>query len=380
MTARLFASPFLGGFECSTHLRHRDRGRLDLIAATGHDRFARQDYERLRSVGILAARDGLRWHLVEPAAGAYDWSTARPLVAAAQATGIQVVWDLAHFGWPDGLDVFSAAFVDRFAAYARAFTRFLVEETGNPTPFLVPFNEPSFLSFAGGKGGFFPPFRRRGAGELKTQFVRAIVAAGHAIREVAPGARLVHTDPIIHIAADPGRRGHRSIAARHHASQFEAWDMIAGRRRPELGGRPELLDVLGVNYYVYNQWIHRGPKLAPGDPQFMPLRHLLRDVHARYGRPLFVAETGIEGEARPAWLRAIMDEVDGAHALGVPVEGVCLYPIVDHPGWEDDRHCPNGLWGYPDAAGRRPIYEPLARELADQLARLRALSASSPVV
>lgn len=58
--------------------------------------------------------------------------------------------------------------------------------------------------------------------------------------------------------------------------------------------------------------------------------------------------------------------MQAANALGVSLEGVCLYPIVDHPGWDDDRHCPNGLWGYPDDEGRRPIYEPLARELAHQ--------------
>src|SRR5438105_446761 len=60
----LFQSFFMGGFECSTHRLHSGR-RLDLIAATEHDRFALADYERLRSLGLRAAREGLRWHLVE---------------------------------------------------------------------------------------------------------------------------------------------------------------------------------------------------------------------------------------------------------------------------------------------------------------------------
>jgi hypothetical protein len=47
----------------------------------------------------------------------------------------------------------------------------------------------------------------------------------------------------------------------------------------------------------------------------------------------------------------------------VPIEGICLYPIVNHPGWDDDRHCHNGLWDYADDQGNREIYEPLAREL-----------------
>ena len=48
------------------------------------------------------------------------------------------------------------------------------------------------------------------------------------------------------------------------------------------------------------------------------------------------------------------------------VHGVCLYPIVNHPGWADDRHCHNGLWDYADDAGNRDIYEPLASEIRYQ--------------
>ena len=51
---------------------------------------------------------------------------------------------------------------------------------------------------------------------------------------------------------------------------------------------------------------------------------------------------------------------------GVPLEGLCLYPIVDYPGWGDDRHCYTGLWGYADDTGHRDIYEPLAQELDHQ--------------
>jgi hypothetical protein len=50
----------------------------------------------------------------------------------------------------------------------------------------------------------------------------------------------------------------------------------------------------------------------------------------------------------------------------VPVEGICLYPILNHPGWEDDRHCHNGLWDYADEAGEREICAPMAQELRRQ--------------
>jgi hypothetical protein len=48
---------------------------------------------------------------------------------------------------------------------------------------------------------------------------------------------------------------------------------------------------------------------------------------------------------------------------GVRVEGICLYPILNHPGWDDDRHCHNGLWDYADETGEREIYHPLAEEI-----------------
>jgi hypothetical protein len=39
---------------------------------------------------------------------------------------------------------------------------------------------------------------------------------------------------------------------------------------------------------------------------------------------------------------------------GVPLEGVCLYPILDRPDWEDMNHWHNsGLWDLrPDVEGK----------------------------
>jgi hypothetical protein len=52
--------------------------------------------------------------------------------------------------------------------------------------------------------------------------------------------------------------------------------------------------------------------------------------------------------------------------LGIPVHGICLYPILNHPGWEDDRHCRNGLWDYAGHDGTREICQPLADEIRRQ--------------
>jgi hypothetical protein len=370
----LFGSFFLGGFECSTH-RRADGRRLDLIAATRHDELAASDYRQLAEHGIAAARDGVRWHLVEGGApGFYDWSPVLPLLRAAEAADVQVSWDLCHYGWPDGLDVFSAAFPERLARYAAAFARLHREETGRP-PLVCPVNEISFLAWGGGDMARMNPGVLGRGLELKRALVRAAAAAARAVREVAPEARILAVEPVIHVV--PRRSEEAGLAlAWYNGAQLQAWDMLAGRVEPELGGGPEVLDLVGVNYYWNNQWNCEGEWLASGswrcegeplspfDPRARPLHALLAAVHARYGRPLFLAETSIEGEARAPWLRHVGGEVREAIRRGVPVEGICLYPVLSHPGWDDDRYCPNGLFEMgPHRDGRRPVHAPLAAEL-----------------
>lgn len=376
----VFRSFYIGGFEASTHRRHSDSQRLDMIEATHHDAFVAEDYRRLRGVGINTARDAVRWHKAERSSGSYDWSSVLPMLRAARNTGTQVVWDVLHFGWPDDIDVFTPAFIDRFAQFARAFATVLKDESDD-VPFLAPINEPSFLSFAAGEKGFFYPFAVSRGDEIKAQFVRAIIAGCEAIWDVCPQARIVHTDPIINIIADPRRPQDRLAAENYRQSMFASWDMIDGRARPELGGNARYLDILGINFYIHNQWIHNNGVLVPSHPQHLPLRYMVREIYERYSRPLFISETGIEANVRPDWLRYVGHEARAAMRLGVPLQGVCIYPIVDHPGWEDERYCPNGLWGYASPRGERETFRPLALELERQqrlLSEMREPSEEPP--
>jgi beta-glucosidase/6-phospho-beta-glucosidase/beta-galactosidase len=275
---------------------------------------------------------------------------------------MQVIWDLWHYGWPDDIDIFSAAFVDRFVAFAREATKHISEY--DATPYLSPINEISFFSWAGGEGGIFNPFAQYRGDEMKRQLVRASIAAIEAIRDANPAARIFQIDPIINVVPRSQRPDHLQQAEEYRRSQFQAWDMITGRASPELGGRDDLIDVIGVNYYIHNQFVWQGHMIVPSDPRYRHVSAMLQEVYTRYRRPIFVAETGIEDETRPAWFRYMCKEIFAAMAAGVPVEGICLYPVVNHPGWDDDRHCYNGLFDYADASGNRQVYEPLAREVA----------------
>lgn len=360
----LFATFLQAGFECSTH-HLRSGKRLDLIRSTEHDRLIRADYQALRKLGISTVREGIRWHLIESTRGQYDFASVVDMLNAGLETHTEQIFDLFHFGWPDHLDVFSSDFVSSFAELAFRWAG-LLRSRGIQRPFIAPCNEISFFAWAGGDADYLNPFQQGRGYELKLQMVRAGLAASQALMAELPGVRLVWPDPVIHIVGDPDTEGDEAEAERYRLSMFESWDMISGRLRPELGGKPEYLQIVGVNFYDRNEWMNFGRTLKCTDVEYKPFSQILLEVWQRYRVPLFVSETGAEDEKRPGWFACVAEQVRIAMSLGVPVEGLCLYPILNHPGWEDDRHCYNGLFDYAKPDGSRDMYKPLAAEIARQ--------------
>ncbi|WP_287110396.1 beta-glucosidase [Methylobacillus sp.] len=360
--SRHFRSFFLGGFECSSH-RRADGRRLDLIASTLHEQWAQSDYNALVAHGIRTMRDGIRWHLVESQPWQYDWSSFLPMLRAAQEAKVQVIWDLCHYGYPDDLDIWRPAFVDRFAHYAAAAAR-VVSQESDEVPFYCPINEMSFWAWAGGDMAKFNPTAKGRGMELKHQLVRATIAAIEAIRDVDPRARFITAEPLINVLPRPEHPRDKRPAEIYRQAQFEACDLLIGDLWPGLGGDPRYLDIVGLNFYSDNQWFLGGDTIARDSPYYRPLHDMLAEVYLRYGRPLLLAETGAEGRQRAPWLEGVCLEVDKAIKAGIPLEGVCLYPVLDYPGWDNDRHCETGLLGPADSGhGNRPLYAPLAAVL-----------------
>ncbi len=367
-----FQSFFMGGFECATH-RRRDGRQIDVLTSTGHAAQAAQDYRLLAEAGILTVRDGLRWHLIESAPGVWDWSSLLPMLDASIATGTQVIWDLCHWGVPKGLDPFTPEFITRFAAFAGAAARVISDRMGGldgPVPCFCPINEISFWAWVGGDVKAFAPHREGMGPELKRQLAAASIAGIRAVRAVDPRARFVQAEPIIDIVPkwrDIKRHPHIVDDTRNHtAAQYEAWDMIRGDRDPELGGSPEMLDLVGVNYYWNNQWIHGGDRKPLGHPDHRPLHIMLEDLWRRYDRPILITETGAESGAQVGWLGYIASEVRQARRNGVPILGICLYPVMDYPGWDDERHCRCGLLEVDDEWRERTLRADLVAELKAQ--------------
>jgi beta-glucosidase/6-phospho-beta-glucosidase/beta-galactosidase len=368
----LFDDFFGAGFECSSH-RRRDGVRLDLIRATGHDKHVLRDYRQCADLGLRTIRDGLRWHLIEKTPGKYDWSSWLPALEAAEATGVRIIWDLFHYGSPDHVDQAGDDFPQRFTDFAMAAIE-LQQSVSAAQPVLCPLNEINFMAWAI-EVDYFPHVGPEESGWFKRQLVRTATTAARAIKERWPDSTLVWAEPLIHVAPHDHRRKSIRLAEQNRQGMFEAYDWIMGRAMPELGGDPAYVDLVGLNYYPHNQWYWEGPTIPMGHHEYRPLSDMLIEMCERYGKPVFLSETGAEGTARPSWLHYVSGEVREAVGRGADVRGICWYPITAYPGWDNSRHAEAGLFSTVTSDGTRNVDDRLLDELRvqrDQFARMFA--------
>ena len=381
MTQRsgIFPTFFLSGFECST-FQWKDVGRRDLSAELQHYVHADEDYAMLRPLGIAVAREGIPWPMVDRG-GELDFACIEPFLDAQRRHSILPIWDLCHYGFPDDLDPLSEAFVERFAAYARAAARHVAERAHHGPLLFTPVNEPTFWGYMGGEWAWAAPYGRDA--DYRRRFTlalaRADIAAVKAIREDFPEARMVHIDPLIWVVPPRDRPDFAEAAHREsYEDAYLAWDVISGQRHPEFGGSPEIIDILGFNNYSFGQMEYRpgGPHvpLEPGDDRIRPLADLIEEAWSKYRRPCIVAETSGIGGGRVDWLNDVVTEGLAAISRGVDLHGICLFPAVDMTDWHSGEWLRMGIADVerlPSGALMRTPFIPLVEALHGWQRRLK---------
>jgi beta-glucosidase/6-phospho-beta-glucosidase/beta-galactosidase len=349
----IFQSFLMGGFECADHI-NRTGDRVNLLKLTAHDAKAREDYASLRATGITTVREGVCWSAVETVPFVFDFGEVKNRIEAAAAEGIQVIWDMCHFGYPDGIYPMHPHFCARFVALCTSFAMFH-KSVSMQQLFVVPINEISFLSWHSGEVRGTVPFAVNCGWDIKYHLCMAAIRGIEALKEADPDCRIVLVEPLIKIHPRLGDDIVHVMDLNSH--QFQAMDIIAGRMCPELGGREEYLDILGFNYYWTCQWEHGTGTLPwPGtDLRRVPLSDLLADAYTRYRRPLFVSETGHFGEGREEWIDEIREECMKALRNGVHLTGACIYPVIDRPDWDNPDHYHDcGAWDLDENKNRIP--------------------------
>lgn len=373
---RVFSSFFIGGFECTyASIEHR---RVDLLKDTKHDVLCQQDYRLLKTCNITTVREGLAWSQIDKGKGKYDFSRFEPMMQAAQKEGIQQIWDLNHFDYPEYLDAFSEEFITAFARYAKAAIK-VIRKYQEGTIFIVPINEISFWSHMGGSIGVWAPYAITRGFVFKQQLVKASIAAMDAIWSVDKNVRFMQVDPIFHrTPKKPVTVVKQAVADSFREIKFQAFDMLSGKMMPKLGGHQRYLDLLGCNYYPYNQeWISGDDPLDDSCHELiawhskhrLSLADMYQEVYDRYQRPLILSETGAWGDLRSAWWKRTLKETKDAIDRGLPVLGVCAYPIIDRPDWDTGHLTNSGWWDFQanDALCQRHAHQPTLDVVAPYL-------------
>ncbi|SEE59320.1 family 1 glycosylhydrolase [Jiangella alba] len=331
---------------------------LDEHALTGHDEVWRDDLALAGKLGATAVRYGVSWPLAHPAPGTFDWDRLDAVAEyAVDHLGLTLVADLVHYGTPRWLP---GSFADpRYPDAVAEFAGALAERYAGRITHFTPLNEPVTTASFCGLRGIWPPRRTGWDGwtAVAVPIAAGIARAARAIRAAQPRARIVHVEAATQVRTDePALREHARFLA---AIGWLPTDLALGRvtgEHPmrgwllEHGADPGLLDrlvaepahvdLMGVNYYP--DLTPRALTTAGGDVLqvahdrgALGLREALLGFRERYGLPLVLTETSVEGddERREAWLTESVAEVRRLRAEGLDVRGYTWWPLLDFVDW-----------------------------------------------
>ncbi len=368
-----FSSFLWAGFECTYALAEKNR-RFDLLHASKHDEYCHQDYQLIREQGITTVREGLSWHQIDEGNNIYNFSRFEPMMSKAKEEGIQQIWDLNHFDFPSDIDAFSKDFFTRYAEYAKRCID-IIRKYQSGTVYIIPMNEPSFYAWMC-DNGLWSPYQKGKGTEFKQQLIGAAIAAMDAIWSVDSDVKFIHTDPYmyrqpLHVKSIEEKKFCDDF---NENVKFHSWDMLTGKKNPELGGDPKYLNFLGINYYFYNQQFVGFTK----DKQFifrsislqhkkrLSLEKILKEIYDRYHSPLIITETGSYRNRRSGWWSYILGEVKKVLESDFPLYGVCAYPTLDIVKGAGFIVPKSGLWDFDQTD---PSCQRIAHEEALQLLR-----------
>ncbi len=353
-----------GGHECTVN-RVGDRFR-DQTRYSGHqDR--PEDIARFAGLGLRTLRYPVLWERVSPRdPGERDWSWSDARLAELRRRGVRPIVGLVHHGsGPAYTSLVSDTFASGLARHARA-----VAERYPWVEDWTPVNEPlTTARFSALYGHWYPH-----AADERTFWlallneVEATGAAMRQVRDVNPAARLIQTEDLGQTYGTPPFAGEVEF---QNQRRWISWDLLCGRVTPghdlwprlerfgfarrldAIASTPCPPDVLGVNFYITSERFldHRAelyPQWEAGemgqfdmdalrvlDPGPVGLEGLLRQVWARYGLPIAITESHLNGDLpdQMRWLLEAWETAGRLRAEGVDMRAVTSWALLGSFDW-----------------------------------------------
>ncbi|QNE37323.1 family 1 glycosylhydrolase [Leifsonia shinshuensis] len=331
---------------------------LDEYDLTEHTENWRDDLRAVRDLGATVVRYGVNWPLVHTAPGTFDWSMLdERLRYAADELGLTVIADLVHYGTPTWL---RASFADaRYPQTVAEFAGAFAARYRGIVDHVTPLNEPLTTASFCGLRGVWPPSLTGWDGwtAVTLGVVEGMAETIRAVRAANPDAVVVHVEASsLYRTDDPALAGHAALLesvgmlptdlllGRVDASHpLHGWLLEQGaapERLERLTAAPPTVDLLGVNYYPDlspRTLVQRGEEVAQVATNRWSdgLADSLRAFSARYGLPMLITETSIEGddEVRSAWLDDSVRSIGELRDEGLDIRGYTWWPVFDFVDW-----------------------------------------------
>jgi len=341
------------GIECS-FLPHLD---VDQFEWTQHNKFWREDFRLAKNdLGVSHLRYAMPWHKLEPSRGRFDWSYADERVEEAQKLGLDLMLDVMHFGTPLWLK--QAVGDPEFPEALEEFTEALVTRYRSSINIWCPFNEPLVSALFSGDFGFWPPHARKWRGYMPvlSRIVQGVSRGIRAIRRTMPEATVLLCDAAENYKTRSERL--QPEVARRNARRFLVMDLLLGKvdqHHPLYSWvnsyglsdldldwfrtHPQAPDVLGLDYYPHSDWQldeYAGKIRQRRSESPAGIYGVANAYYQRYGIPLMLTETSIEGQAinREIWLETNLDQIQRLREEGVPMLGLIWWPMIDQVDWD----------------------------------------------
>lgn len=329
---------------------------LDEFALTRHYDHWREDLALAVSIGAKSIRYGFPWYRINPAPGQWDWSWTDKVVAEANRLELGLIVDLVHYGTPTWLtgSFTDPGYPDAVAEYARA----VAQRYAGKLAGITPLNEPLVTASFVGLRGIWPPHETGEAGwsRVVVSLAEGIQRSVRAIRAAAPEMQIVHVEATHVWTAEDGLEVEHQLLDRKN---YLPTDLVLGRvdaghelrkwlieqgtdesRLDALVGGAVTPDVIGVNYYpeLSARQLARYDGKVVGvtfNAWTQGLESIIRGFSDRYGLPILVSETAVEGddEHRISWLDAVVRLIHSLRHEGVPVVGLVWWPLFDFVDW-----------------------------------------------